>query len=146
MPYFAIDRADLADMSALELVTLLSDAEAAPVGTDENHIICTGEFAPNATLWSSAGVTVRAVADNRDTTERFLLNLEPGTALPDDLPHVLHLRDAGIDTLEALADVDDLTDISGIWSARADEIEAALEETWCHATTSPAPTAARRAR
>jgi small subunit ribosomal protein S1 len=48
--------------------------------------------------------------------------------IPEDFPLASRLESAGITTFEKLLDVDDLTELSGIGPAYAEQIQEALDE------------------
>jgi small subunit ribosomal protein S1 len=66
-----------------------------------------------------------------DTAEQAEDEADAGAALtgpiPDDFPLASRLEAAGVTTFEELLDVDDLTELSGIGPAYADQIQEAID-------------------
>jgi len=67
-----------------------------------------------------------------DASDEEAANGEAGGAptgtIPDDFPQAARLESAGITTFDELLQVEELTDISGIGPAYADQIKEALDE------------------
>ena len=62
--------------------------------------------------------------DSSDESSAF----DETSGFPEDFPRASRLESAGVETLAALRDVDDLTELDGIGSAYAEEISEALAE------------------
>jgi small subunit ribosomal protein S1 len=65
-----------------------------------------------------------ASADTEEASEAF----DETSGFPEGFPRASRLENAGVSTLAALRDVDDLTELDGIGSAYAEEISAALAD------------------
>lgn len=67
-------------------------------------------------------------ADGLDAEEEEAGDEQPVQDLPDDLPGRERLLAAGLSTVDAVRDYEDLTDVDGIGAATADRIRAYLSD------------------